>query len=295
MLKESDKLQTGEEYEPLVLRVTAELNKQFLRALDISHPRYDKIVHPGLLLNFSSITQSPSFHLPDDVAAVGAKFKAEFLDTPFVGQTFTFLWKVDQAYEKRSRIYQICNILIQDTNNRTIMKRRINNTFVGGEHLRKRVEWERKTGYRRAVSFSVFPEEGYEIIGKKRDLTIQKQMFFSGGLPGPTWPSRNIHTDREISIRSGIGKPIASGIMFEAYLTDLMLNFFGADWMLFGQTDLIAIDMAGDGDTVFPKAVIENQTYQTQSKEICLSLWCENQYGNNLMVGKGYFRDIRSE
>lgn len=289
MQKKANQLQIGEEYEPLVFRVTPKLNEQFVKALDGFHSRYKDIVHPGLLLNFCSITQSPSFYLQQDVAAVGAKFKGNYINSAKVGKTFTVSWKVIDNYDKRSRSYQICDVLLKDDDGLEILRREISNTFVGGEYLRRRVKWERETGYRRAVSISEFPGEGYEIVGKARKLTLEKQRYYSGGLPGPEWPARNIHTDREISIRAGIGKPIASGLMFESYLAELMINFFGEDWFSHGETDVIAIDMAGDGDTIFPKAVIKSKEVNGTKCKVGVELWCENQYGNKMMVGTAIF------
>ena len=129
---------------------------------------------------------------------------------------------------------------------------------------------------------------------KKRELTLEKQRYYSGGLPGPNWPDRNIHTDREFSIRSGVGKPIASGLMFESYLAELMINFFGEDWFRYGKTDVIAIDMAGDGDTIIPKAVLKAKEIVEKGINIDIDLWCENQFGNKMMVGNARYEEDMS-
>lgn len=284
MKKKADLLQVGDKYEPLKLKITKGLNSQFLKALDSFHPRYKKNVHPGVLFCFASITQSPSFYLEGDVAAVGAKFEYEFINPPKIDDTLVFEWKVSEVYERRSRLYQICEVNIVTTDGTEIMKRKINNTFIGGEYLLKRVKWEKENGYRRAISISEFPEQGYEIVSQKKKLTLEKLQYYSGGIPGLGWPARNIHTDREISIRSGIGKPIASGMMYEAYLTDLLIDFCGEEnWFHEGGASVIAIDMAGDGDTITPKCVIREKTKNGEPKK--LKLWCENQFGNIIVVG----------
>lgn len=283
MARTSDTLAVGDTYEALVLRVTPELNQQFLTALDSPHPRYEQIVHPGLLMNFSSITQSPSFRLDDDVAAVGAKFEARYMNPGRVGKTFTFAWTVSEIYERRSRTYQVCDVLITDDDGLEIVRRKINNTFIGGEYLKKRIKWEKEKGYRRALSISEFPEVGYEIVARRRELTMEKMRYFSGGLPGLGWPARNIHTDRDISVRSGIGKPVASGLMLEAYLAELLINFFGQKWLDSGETRVVAVDLVGENDTVVPKAIIRESRGSEAGMEC--ELWCENQYGNKTMVG----------
>ena len=287
MVKKSDQLMPGEQYEPLELRIEKDLNKQFLRALDCNDSFYEKFVHPGVILNFCSITQSPSFTLEDGIAAVAAKLKSTYHQPVPIGSHLTITWSILDVYERRSRIYQVAEVKVKDADT-LIMERKIINTFVGGLYLQRRVEWEKETAYRRSITLSSFPQQGYEIVGKKKQMFIEHMRLYSGGVSGPTWPSRNIHTDREISIRSGIGRPVASGFMFEAYLVELLVNFFGESFFHCGKTDLTVIDMAGDGDTVIPKMALKEHYGQGNNyTEISADLWCENQYGNKIILGEG--------
>jgi hypothetical protein len=159
--------------------------------------------------------------------------------------------------------------------------------LIGGKYLEKRVEWERKVGYRSAIPISKFPVEGYSIVGKEKRLSLENFRIYSGGLPGANWPKRNIHTDREVSIRSGIGRPVASGMMFEGFLVDLLLNFCGDSFQYGGQMSTIAINMAGDGDIVIPKMVIKEKktAVGTIKGKTVYDIWCENQYNNKVMIG----------
>jgi hypothetical protein len=140
MARTSDTLEVGDTCEALVLRVTPELNQQVLKALDSLHPRYEHVVHRGLLMNFSSI-------------------------------------------------------------------------------------------------------------------------------------------------RSGIGKPVASGFMLEAYLAELLISFFGQTWLEGGETSVISVELAGEGDRVVPRAVIRARESEGAQAGMECELWCENQFGNKTMVG----------
>jgi acyl dehydratase len=292
MIKTADKMQPGDTYEPLILSLSAELNEQFLQALDAQHDRYHKIVHPGVLLNFCSITQSPSFCVQDQVAAVAAKFGCTFVRPTQIGEKVRISWKVCDVYERRSRLYQIAEVLVEaELDGSTILRREINNTFIGGQYLGKRVKWEKETGYRRALNKKGFPRQGYEIVGKRKTLTMEKLQQFSGGIPGLGWPARNIHTDREFSIRSGIGRPVASGFMFEAYLQELLIDFTGESWFGSGRLQVTAIEMAGDGDTVIPKATIEASFAEGANRVTQYHVWVENQYGNTVMIGSASFKN----
>ena len=72
-------MEIGEEFEPLEFVVTPELNRRFfmqrrtstqdiLRKTEFGPP----LVHPGLLLNMSNNTRSPSFYLPSGWGEVHA-------------------------------------------------------------------------------------------------------------------------------------------------------------------------------------------------------------------------------
>ena len=135
--KSTDQLEVGEEMEPLEIIVTREFNQQYLDALDDHHPRYmndtedqPPIVHPGLLVNYSNRTRSPSYYLELGVATVHAKEKVVFLHPARVGKRLTITWKVSEKYEKRGRIYSIMDVLIHDEDGHDIFKRELTSIFM---------------------------------------------------------------------------------------------------------------------------------------------------------------------
>jgi len=137
--KRADKVGVGEEFEPYEYRVTPEFHQQYLGAEEDHHPRYLSesnlgwpIVHPGLLINHSNVTRSPSFYLPIGMAAVHAKEEVEFLSPGRVGKTFRVSWKVIDVYEKRGRSYQVKEALISDEDGVEILRRRITDTYISG-------------------------------------------------------------------------------------------------------------------------------------------------------------------
>jgi len=293
MSKYSDELAEGEKYAPLVLQVASDLNRQFVMAMDGDAAKYAARVHPGLVFCFSSITQSPSFVLRPDMAAVGAKFETIFERPIHVGDVLTYDWTVVKVYERRARLYQIAKVDITNQDGDRVMVRHINNTFIGGEYLQRRVAWEKTTGHRRALSISEFPTIGFEIVGSPKTLSIEKMRHYSGGLPGPEWPDRNIHTDRAVSIRSGVGKPIASGLMFDGYLADLMGAYFSEEeWETRGAMKAIAIDMAAEDAVLVPKAIPKPDPAGSEAGGPRYSIWCEDQFAHKVMVGSAELREV---
>ena len=135
--KSTDQLEVGEKLAPLEFVVTKEFNQQYLDALDDHHSRYmdeidgqPPVVHPGLLVNYSNRTRSPSYYLEPGVASVHAKEKVVFLHPARVGKRLTITWKVVEKYEKRGRVYSITDVLIRDEDDCDIFKRKLTSIFI---------------------------------------------------------------------------------------------------------------------------------------------------------------------
>lgn len=135
--KPAYQMEVGDEFEPLEYLVTPELNQQYLYAEEDYHPRYIEetesgppIVHPGLLLNMSNNTRSPSFYLPPGWAEIHAAEDTEYLNPARVGKKLRVTWKVVDAYEKRGRPWHVLDILVVDEDGTRIMRRRMTNTFA---------------------------------------------------------------------------------------------------------------------------------------------------------------------
>jgi len=135
--KRADQLGIGEEFEPARFAVTPEFNNQYLEAVEDYHERYVRetelgppIVHPALLLNYCSVTKSPSFYLEPGMAAVVAKDEIEYFNPGRVGKEFQVSWKVVDVYAKRGRSYQVTEIWVVDEDGTEILRREMNCTYA---------------------------------------------------------------------------------------------------------------------------------------------------------------------
>jgi len=101
------------EFESYEFQVTPELNDQYRFAVQDYHPRYEEIVHPGLLLNYSNLTRSPNFDVVlKSGAAVHTKEEVEFIKPGKVGQIFKVMWTIIDEYEKRDRLYTVIEAVV---------------------------------------------------------------------------------------------------------------------------------------------------------------------------------------
>jgi hypothetical protein len=126
-------------YEPWVFKVTQDWNDQYLYAEQEYNPHYMEqtdmgpaLVHPGLLLNQSSITRCPSFHILEKMASVHSMDELEWVNPPRVGKTFTVNWELVDIYEKRGKLFSTVTATIIDEDKTLIMRRKAHGVFSIG-------------------------------------------------------------------------------------------------------------------------------------------------------------------
>ena len=129
-------------------------------------------------------------------------------------------------------------------------------------------------------------QKGSEFHGKLKTVTAERVFAFSGGFPkGKDWPKKNIHTDLEFAQSCGLPSRAASGAMFEGYLTELMIDLFGIDWLTYGKMSLKFIAIVDVNDTVLPRATVQSKQVQNSDVTFTMDVWCENQHGSTVVVG----------
>jgi acyl dehydratase len=128
--------------------------------------------------------------------------------------------------------------------------------------------------------------EGFEVTGSLKTVTEARVYAFSGGFPkGDDWPKKTIHTNLEFAKNCGLPNRAASGAMFEGYLTELMIDSFGEDWLEMGKLSLKFIHIVSPGDTLISKAIVHSKEGEGSELRVTLDVWCENQHSEKVVVG----------
>jgi hypothetical protein len=134
--KYAHELQAGDEYEPLEFVVTADLNQQFLYAVEDFNSLYvtgadgmPPLVHPVLLMHMSPRTRSPSYRQAPGMGSAFARDRSTYLGPAYVGSRLRVTWKVDKTYEQRGKIYQDYVALVQDQGGGPVLRRELSSTF----------------------------------------------------------------------------------------------------------------------------------------------------------------------
>jgi len=125
--------------------------------------------------------------------------------------------------------------------------------------------------------------------GKARKLTWARVLALSGGaweILG--WPEKNLHTDLKVANDAGLSAVVVSGTQWEGYLVGLLAEIFGPSWFRSGLLDIKIPRSVKIDETLQPKARVEAREPQGNGECIALSVWRENQDGQQVLVGSAW-------
>jgi len=130
-------MEPGEDLGFLEIDITAELNQQYLYAEEDYHLRYieksefgQPIAHPGLLLNMSNNTKSPSYYIDPRFAGLHIQEEVEFINPVEVGKKIRITWNLVDSFYKRERICKVIGAKIEDEAGKEIINRKSTVTFA---------------------------------------------------------------------------------------------------------------------------------------------------------------------
>jgi acyl dehydratase len=131
--------------------------------------------------------------------------------------------------------------------------------------------------------------EGKHFVGRTKEVTQDRISAFSGGFPrSDGWPKKNIHTDLAFAQACGLSAQAASGAMFEGYLSELMIELFGVEWLRRGRMSLVFVKTVPPGERLTPKATVRERTLESTGVRVLLDVWCEDSTGSKVVVGTSY-------
>lgn len=134
--KYAHEMQAGEHYDPLEFTVTADMNQQFLYAVEDYNPVFidgrdgkPPLIHPVVLMHMSPRTRSPSYRQAPGMGSAFARDRSTYLAPGYVGSTIRVEWTITQTYEQRGKIYQDYVAVISDQDGRALLRRELASTF----------------------------------------------------------------------------------------------------------------------------------------------------------------------
>jgi acyl dehydratase len=120
---------------------------------------------------------------------------------------------------------------------------------------------------------------GQEIVPVIKHMHLQNMSrpLMAGGNP--------LHYDPEFATKASLPAPIAAGVMSSAYLSEMLTNTFGIEWLRGGSMNVKFIRPLYANDTVTARGRITGHTDTSTGRHIFLEIWCETQRGELVTVG----------
>jgi 3-hydroxybutyryl-CoA dehydratase len=94
-----------------------------------------------------------------------------------------------------------------------------------------------------------------------------------------------IHIDESFATQTPLGGTIAHGMLILAYISELMTQEFGINWISGGNLSIRFKAPARPGDTVTVSGVIDKVTYENNCTNISCNLTCSNQKDEIIITG----------
>lgn len=75
-------------------------------------------------------------------------------------------------------------------------------------------------------------------------------------------------------------------MMSAAYLSQMLTEHFGLDWVRGGQLSFTFVKPVFAGDTLTCRGRVKDRTVEGAKDNLLLEVWCENQHGEKVTVGE---------
>lgn len=113
-----------------------------------------------------------------------------------------------------------------------------------------------------------------------------KKLMTPEAMTNPLMAGTNpIHFDPEFARRHGLPAPIATGMISEGYLSQMLTEAFGAAWLQGGRISVAFVKPVYAGDEVSCHAVVSERVEDGAGVTLTFELWCENQRGEKVTAG----------
>ena len=120
---------------------------------------------------------------------------------------------------------------------------------------------------------------GFELIGVKKKALIQ---LMGSRLWGRFNPN---HWDPVYAAETGLKAPIQTGEMSSAYLSEMCVNYFGADFFRGARMVCKYIGSVTANDVVTTHGVVTEKTPKGNGYRFKVDIWAENEAGEKKTVG----------
>jgi acyl dehydratase len=284
----------GEEFGPLDIVLSDHAVNSYTYAVDDYNPWYvhdspfgGKIA-PDALVGRALLDLMNLRYDAKHLRALHVREEVELFGPVKVGQRLTLRSRVTDKFLKRGEPRIVFDAQACDEEGKTLIRAKHTELFRGD--VRGGVGQPSASPNSNAASdpigaetptvdrSSCSPDIGAVLPTLSKKITTEQMFVFSFGVP-------NIHTDPATASKAGLAGPIAQGLMSSAYISQLLVNFFGPDWFGSGWTSHAFVKPVSAGDTLTVHGKIQNKQAEAEGIRLIVEVWCRNQEGELTTIG----------
>jgi 3-hydroxybutyryl-CoA dehydratase len=132
---------------------------------------------------------------------------------------------------------------------------------------------------------------GTELSGTPRVVTAERIQWYDSGMLSAgrgelSQVGANIHTDDEFAKEQGLPAVIADGMMMTNWCQNMLLGYFGVDYVERGELRTKFIKPVFLGATIFPRARVLSIDRQSNGDVYSLDVWCDDENGVKVTDGE---------
>jgi acyl dehydratase len=280
--------------EPCSFSITDQIQSRYLEALEDYHQRYTlsregvhPIVHPGILLNQSNATRSPSFGEPN-TRWIHVREQTYFAAPARLNDELIAEWHIAEYRPRLGRMFARVTCVVTHHDGPVIIERTMWGFRISGPRPMRAESYRaipQADTVAASVPFSMQPEPAdRQIRGMRKHVTSERIRLFSGQT------SQNLHTDDQIAKAAGLPAAVASATQGMGYLCEFMIDNLGEEWLSGGSWTLIFRNpiMSGDHISALGRVIKAGPTDRADKRTMDLQL--VNQRGIQVAQGTATYR-----
>jgi acyl dehydratase len=304
-----ENIQIGEEFGPVEGIVSDFQVKTHAYAVDDYSPWYfqcspfgGRIGHPTLLANDILRLFMLGYDMrPPFAGGLHGRNEIEFLKPVFVGQKVTIKGRHTDKYQKRAQSYRILEGEVLDEAGEPCLRMRAVETVgfgastpVGkgmGTPPPDVITGEVPPWAPTVCQASKWVSVGGALPPLTKQTTLEQSIAYSG-FPygwvegGAKTMRMGIHTDPEDARRRGQPDAIVQGLCSATYVSELCTIFFGPSWLTRGRLSTVFIRPVIVRDIITVAGLVKRLEDEGERKRLWLDVWCKNQRGELVTVGR---------
>ena len=292
-----DEIRVGEVFGPVEFLADEKLVKEYCDDYEDHNPIYleespfgGPVVPPALRASLQGQRTLATRY--DMHATVPTKSTHEYIHPAKVGKRLITTGRLTAKYVKRGREYVVIESSTVDEDSVHIrqsmehialrMEKRASTELTGQDQVLTRYGleetlWREDSKAGRSVSAS--PVKHAEKIPSLKKIAYQRTLHDQVFLPD------SIH-DTEYARSQGYTGALVSGYVLCAYMSEMLVNFFGPTWLQGGEISLIFMGGVQEGDKLTCCGTVVDKITQNAGALLHLDIWMEKTQGSKVVVGK---------